>query len=63
MVLAKGGAPCGDIVFGIDQTLPQRGGILVGRAHPAQGQIHTVEANLTVDEAEALANRHLMRQT
>ncbi len=62
MVLAEDGAARGDIVLGLNQIPAQRQGLVVGRAHAAQCEVHAVKRRLAIDEGEGLRNHQLVRR-
>ena len=61
-LLAERGATRGDVVLGVGEPLTKANRLVIRRAQSAQSEVHAIEAGLTVDKAEALADGHLIGQ-
>ena len=62
VMLAEAGAAGGDLVLGAGEVGAQADRLVLGRAHPAQREVHPRQRRLAVDEAEALRDGELEGQ-
>ena len=61
VMLAKPGAPGGDIILRLRQFGPQRQRFIFSGAHSPQRQVHPPQRSAAINEGKALADRHFER--